>query len=120
MIEGTDERPRRRRPKPEPIKRRKTPRTRKLAPERAAAPHASPAPDPVSAAPPPPVAVNGHDDLARDLLHGQHAIARFIGVPVRRAEYMLQKGQIPARRVGTRWIASRARLRAFFMEGEGG
>jgi hypothetical protein len=52
--------------------------------------------------------------LADDLLFGAQRIADELGVDVRRAFYMLEHGQIPARKVGATWTASRERLRQFF------
>jgi hypothetical protein len=54
------------------------------------------------------------DDL--DLVWGAHAIAAAIGTTRRKAFHLLEKGSIPARKVGGRWVAERGKLRAFFVE----
>jgi hypothetical protein len=55
-------------------------------------------------------------DPADDKLDGVAAISRFIGEKPRRTFYLLENGKIPAGKLGTRWIGSRARLRRFFAE----
>ena len=49
-----------------------------------------------------------------DLAWGASEIAEAIGTSQRRAFDLLEKGRIPARKVGGRWVADRAELRAFF------
>ena len=51
-----------------------------------------------------------------DLVWGAQAIAEEINVSVRRAFDLMEKGKIPAKKVGGRWVADRAKLRAFFVE----
>jgi hypothetical protein len=53
-----------------------------------------------------------------DLLWGASAIAAYIGVDQRRAFYVLEEGRIPAKRIGSRWVASCQKLREHFL-GEG-
>ncbi|MBL0935533.1 MAG: DNA-binding protein [Rhizobiaceae bacterium] len=53
-------------------------------------------------------------DLA--LVWGAEAIASLIGRSARATFYMLEKGELPARKVGGRWVAERSKLIAFFME----
>ena len=48
--------------------------------------------------------------MDNDFLHGAQNIANFLGVPIRRAYYMLENGQIPAARIGDKWSARRSRL----------
>jgi hypothetical protein len=55
------------------------------------------------------------EPLAADLLHGAQAIADEIGVDVRRAFYLLERGHIPAQKLGRTWTASRTRLRQHFL-----
>jgi hypothetical protein len=55
-------------------------------------------------------------DPAHDKLSGIRQIAKFINESERRTTYLLENGQIPAGKLGKRWIASRARLRRFFSE----
>lgn len=54
------------------------------------------------------------DDLAADILHGAQAIADYIGVDLRRAFYLLQRGYIPAVKTGATWTSTRSRLRRHF------
>jgi len=49
-----------------------------------------------------------------DLIWGASAIAAEIGVDPRKAFWMLEQGTLPAKRVGRRWVVSRAKLREFF------
>lgn len=56
------------------------------------------------------------DNRNLDLLWGAEAIAGAIGVTTRRAFTLLEGGQIPAKKVGGRWVADRAALRGFFLE----
>lgn len=53
---------------------------------------------------------------ASDLIEGVDAIARFIGQPKRRTNYLLEKGALPAGKLGTRWVASKQRLARFYAE----
>jgi hypothetical protein len=45
-----------------------------------------------------------------DIIWGAAAIGRAIGVPTRRAFYLLERGLLPATKVGDSWCASRAAL----------
>lgn len=54
-----------------------------------------------------------------ELLWGAEAIGNFIGRTRRQAFEALSKGELPARQVNGRWVASKAKLQAFF-ELEGG
>jgi hypothetical protein len=48
-----------------------------------------------------------------DTLWGVQEIARFIGCPVRRAYYLIERGKLPVRKLSHRTIiASKAKLRA--------
>ena len=51
-----------------------------------------------------------------DLVWEVDEIARLIGRSHRQTNHMLAKGELPAKKVGGRWVASRAKLIAFFME----
>lgn len=46
-----------------------------------------------------------------DLVWGARAIGELIGRNPRQAFYLLEKGELPAKRVGALWVASRAALR---------
>lgn len=52
------------------------------------------------------------------LVWGAKSIADELGVGHRKAFYLLEKGAIPARKVGDRWVAERGELRAFFTGSE--
>lgn len=45
-----------------------------------------------------------------DLIWGAKAIGECIGRSERQTFYLLESGQLPARRVGNKWVASRAAL----------
>lgn len=49
-----------------------------------------------------------------DLVWGAKAIGAAIGKTPRATFHMLEKGQIPARKVGEQWVASRQKLREHF------
>jgi hypothetical protein len=51
-----------------------------------------------------------------DLAWGCKAIAKVIGRTERATFHMLEAGDLPARQVGQRWVASRKALEAFFAE----
>jgi hypothetical protein len=51
------------------------------------------------------------DNLAADLLWGGKEISDFLGVPPRKAYWMLEQKLIPARKIGDKWVASRRALR---------
>lgn len=48
------------------------------------------------------------------LLWGAGAIATELGCDRRRAFYLLEKGEIPAKKVGGKWVVRRDELHAFF------
>ncbi len=50
--------------------------------------------------------------LADDVIWEAAQIAKVINRTKRQTVYLLEKGQIPARKVGGRWVASRSRLQA--------
>ena len=52
-------------------------------------------------------------DETADLAWGVEQIASTIGREERSTYYMLAKGELPARKVGGRWVASKRRLLAF-------
>jgi len=49
-----------------------------------------------------------------ELIWGIGGIAAAIGQSFAATAYMLHQGQIPARKVGERWVAERGELVAFF------
>lgn len=50
-----------------------------------------------------------------DLVWGIEGIAKLIGRSSQQTYYMLRTGQLPAKQVGERWVASRKQITAFFM-----
>lgn len=60
------------------------------------------------------MSIETENDL--DLIWGVAAIAKLIGRTDRQTYDMLTAGHLPAKQVGTRWVAERGRLIAFFME----
>lgn len=55
-----------------------------------------------------------HEPL--DLVWGAAAIAKVIGHTTRATFHMLEAGELPARQIGRRWVASRKALEVFFAE----
>lgn len=50
-----------------------------------------------------------------DLVWEVSAIAKLIGRTERQTFHLLSGGQLPAKKVGGRWVAERGKLVAFFM-----
>lgn len=53
---------------------------------------------------------------APELVWGASAIARAIGRTDRQTFHMLDRGMIPAKKVGGRWVAERGQLMNFFLD----
>ncbi len=51
-----------------------------------------------------------------DLVWGGEEIAKIIGRTPRVTFALLEKGELPAKKVGRRWVAERSKLIAFFTE----
>lgn len=51
-----------------------------------------------------------------ELVWGAEAIAKLIGRSPRATFHMLDNGELPAKKVGGRWVAERSKLIAFFKE----
>ena len=51
-----------------------------------------------------------------DLVWGVDEIGRLIGRNPRQTYHMLSTGQLPAKKVGGRWVAERGQLARFFLE----
>ncbi|WP_411755828.1 DNA-binding protein [Sinorhizobium meliloti] len=51
-----------------------------------------------------------------DLLWEVEEIAKVIGRTPRQTFHMLKTGQLPAKKVGGRWVAERGKLISFFLE----
>lgn len=60
--------------------------------------------------------VNAEHKANIDLVWGCTEIAKVIGRSARSTFHMLEKGELPARKVGGRWVAERNRLLNFFVE----
>lgn len=54
------------------------------------------------------------DELS--LVWGAEAIAALIGRSVRSTFHLLDSGELPAKKVGGRWVAERGKLLSFFLE----
>jgi hypothetical protein len=54
------------------------------------------------------------ETLAADILFGAQAIADELGIEIRKAFYLLERGHIPAVKTGRTWTTTRTRLRAHF------
>jgi hypothetical protein len=52
--------------------------------------------------------------FADDLLRGVPEIAEFLDEQERRVYYLLDRGLLPAGKLGDRWVASKAALRQHF------
>ncbi|MFQ6158867.1 DNA-binding protein [Sinorhizobium meliloti] len=57
---------------------------------------------------------NSPDQL--DLIWGGEEIAKAIGRTRRITFHLLEKGELPAKKVGGRWVAERGKLLRFFVE----
>lgn len=57
-----------------------------------------------------------HQSSAIDLIWGVSAIARVIGRTDRQTFHMVSTGELPARKVGNRWVIERSKLIAHFTE----
>ncbi|MBC6714713.1 DNA-binding protein [Aurantimonas sp. DM33-3] len=57
-----------------------------------------------------------NDEQPIDLVWGIAAIAKMIGRNERQTYDMLASGHLPAKQVGTRWVAERGKLTSFFTE----
>ena len=51
--------------------------------------------------------------VADDILRGASEIGDYIGLPLRSTYYALERGHIPAGKLGATWIASRRTLNAY-------
>ena len=57
------------------------------------------------------------DDFHSDLLKGGERIAAFIKEPYRKTVYMLERGYIPATKIGAQWTTTRSALHRHFSGG---
>ncbi|MGO4437957.1 DNA-binding protein [Rhizobium sp. RAF56] len=55
-------------------------------------------------------------EASLDLIWEVSEIAKTIGRTERQTFHLLSSGQLPAKKVGGRWVAERGKLIAFFME----
>lgn len=58
--------------------------------------------------------MNVQENVSIDLVWEVDEIARVIGRNSRQTFHMLKKGEIPAKKVGGRWVAERGELVRFF------
>lgn len=56
--------------------------------------------------------------LGNDLCWGAEEISKEIGRTVPATFHLLSAGELPAKKVGGRWCASRQKLRALFLDDE--
>lgn len=56
------------------------------------------------------------NSTSMELVWGGEEIAKLIGRSRRITFHLLEKGELPAKKVGGRWVAERSKLIAFFME----
>lgn len=54
-----------------------------------------------------------------DLVWGAQAIGKVVGLTERQTIHLLKTGEIPAKKVGGRWVAERGQLARFFLATEG-
>ncbi len=54
--------------------------------------------------------------VSMELIWGAEEISKLIGRSTRATFHMLDNGELPAKKVGGRWVAERSKLIAFFME----
>jgi hypothetical protein len=59
------------------------------------------------------MSLTDHEDKQDAPLWGARAIAQEIGRSERQTFYLLETRQLPARKVGASWVATRRRLREF-------
>lgn len=62
------------------------------------------------------VPMESNTDAPIDLIWEVAEIAKVIGRSPRQTFHLLSSGQLPARKVGGRWVAERGKLLSFFME----
>ena len=60
------------------------------------------------------------ENLSNDLMEGASVIAEFYGTKKRRVYYLLERGQIPAFKVGNRWCARKSTLLKYIAALESG
>jgi hypothetical protein len=58
------------------------------------------------------------DDTSTDLVWGGEEIAKVIGRTKRITFSLLEKGELPAKKVGGRWVASKKKLYEFLTGGD--
>ena len=49
-------------------------------------------------------------DKHLDIIWGARAIGEIVGLDSRQANYLLEKGYLPGRKIGERWISTRGEL----------
>ena len=51
-----------------------------------------------------------------ELIWGAANIAQEVNLDTRQTFYALERGSIPAKKIGRKWVAERSKLRKFFLE----
>ena len=59
-------------------------------------------------------------ELSDDLIESANSIAAFLNIPTRRAFYLLERGYLPAFKIGARWTARKSTLVAHIKRLEAG
>lgn len=62
------------------------------------------------------IKMEGVNSKQMDLIWEVSEIAKIIGRTERQTNHLLSSGQVPAKKVGGRWVAERNKLIAFFMD----
>lgn len=60
------------------------------------------------------VKIMANGDKKSDLIWGATTIAKAINRSRRQTFHLLEQGHLPAKKIGARWVASRAALQQFF------
>ena len=50
-------------------------------------------------------------DDSLDILRGAERIGAYLGLNVRQAFHLLEKGELPAKKIGGRWVTTKQQLR---------
>ncbi|WP_246684049.1 MULTISPECIES: DNA-binding protein [unclassified Mesorhizobium] len=60
--------------------------------------------------------MTANPENSMELVWGAEAIALLIGAKPRQTFHLLETGQIPAKKVGGRWVAERGKIIRFFLD----
>lgn len=64
------------------------------------------------------IATAADTNILDEPVWGAEAIGKIIGRNRRVAYYLLEKGMLPARQIGSRWVSTRRKLLAYLASGE--